>query len=158
MKKNRKNTFIILLFLICILNVHSQSCGVLNIKIVGKINSRFQKFEKVKIPEIRTLEYKSESKFDKNKDFMEFKIENNQINIKLKTLLGSLYENAESLKNTYKEKNTYFFIILMQNNDNFLMEKKVKIDWNKIVITKINSKTLKNNFEINLGNLNLDNE
>lgn len=146
----KKKIFTIFIFLICFINSYSQSCGIYKVKIVGIINSKNENFEKIKIPRIRILEYKTELEFDKNKDFMEFKIKNNKVEIETQSSLGAIYGNAEILKKRFKEKNLKLLLILQNNNT----ERKVSIDWDKIEITKIKNED-SNYYLINLNEVNL---
>ncbi len=149
----KKKIFTILIFLLFIINSNGQACGIYRVKIIGTINSKEVKFEKIKIPKIRTLEYKAESEIN-DEDFLEFKIDNNKINIETQSSLGSIYQNAESLKKAYIEKSSKFPLILYKNKT----EIKIDIDWDKIEITKIDNKRFGNYFEINLKEINIKNE
>ena len=146
----KKKIFTMFIFLICFINSYSQSCGRYKVKIVGVINSKDENFEKIKIPRIRILEYKTESDFDKNEDFMEFKIEKNKVEIETQSSLGAIYGNAETVKKVFKEKNLNLLLILQNGNS----ERKVYIDWDKIEITKIKNEG-SNYYLINLNEVNL---
>lgn len=147
----KKKIFSILIFLLFIINSNGQACGIYRVKIIGIINSKEVKFEKIKIPKVRTLESKAESEMN-NDDFLEFKVDNNKINIETQSSLGSIYLNAESLKKAYTEKSSKLPLILYKNKTKI----KIKIDWDRIEIRKIDNKGFGNYFEINLKEINIE--
>ena len=154
----KKNIFPILIILFTVMNVHGQACGIYNVKIVGTLNSNKVEVKEIKIPKIRMLEYKRHSELDYSQDFTEFKIENNKINIETQAGLGSIYENAESLKKSFKEKNGNFLLLLVKYKNGLKTEMKIEIDWNKIDIVKVDGKGFGNYFEINLKEIDIDSE
>ena len=145
--------FSFLIFLLFITNSNAQACGIYSVKIVGIINSKKVKFEKIKIPKVRILEYQVKSKINEH-DFLEFKIDDNKINIETQSSMGSIYQDVESLKEVYKRKSSKLPLILYKNKT----EIKIEIDWDRIEITEIKSKDFGNYFEINLKEINIETE
>lgn len=146
--KNR--IFSILLFLLLAISSYSQACGIYRVRIIGTVNSKEEKFEKIKIPKIRLLESKKYSEMN-NEDFLEFKVDNNKIYIETQSSLGTVFSNVETLKRSYEEKNSKLQLVLLKNKS----EIKTEIDWNEIEITEIEDKGFGKYFEINLKEIKL---
>jgi len=146
--KNR--IFSILLFLLLAISSYSQACGIYRVRIIGTVNSKEEKFEKIKIPKIRLLESKKYSEIN-NEDFLVFKIDDNKIFIETQSSMGTVFRSAETLKKTYAEKNPRFQLILLNNKS----ELKIEIDWDAVEITEIADSSFGKYFEINLKEIKL---
>ena len=147
----KKKIFLILFFLLLYLNSNGQACGRYKVRIIGALTSREVVYEKIKIPRISTLEYKTNSEIN-NDDFIEFKIASNKIDIKTQSNLGSIYHDAESLKKRYQKENKEYKFILINNKT----EVTIEIDWDKIKISKIESNEFGSYFEFDLGEVNTE--
>lgn len=146
----KKAIFSIVFFLLFIAYSTGQACGIYKIRIIGSINSTAITFESIKIPKMRLLENKTASEMT-DEDFIEYKIIHNKINIETGSGLGEVIQDPERLKKRYKEKNSTLTLILVGNKT----EIKIKIDWDKIEIRKIEDSGFSNYFEMNLKEINL---
>lgn len=147
----KTNFFFGLISLLLCINSNGQACGRYMVRIIGTINSKDIKFEKIKIPRISTLEYKTNSEISVE-DFKAFKIDSNKIEIRTQSSLGSIFHDAESLKKKYMKTNKVFKFFVIANKT----EIQIEIEWDKIEIIKTGDNKFGTYFEFNLGAINIE--
>ncbi|MCD6068550.1 MAG: hypothetical protein K0S33_3376 [Bacteroidetes bacterium] len=131
-----------------------QACGIYRIKYIGNIQTDSVENVKIKLPTpvyLHRLENESSEL-----SFVEARIIGNKIELELQSHLTTPFDNAETLKTFYKSKSETLKIKLLSTKNGHVKETTIKLDWDSILITKIDDKKFGNLFGINLNDLKIE--
>ncbi|WP_055437681.1 MULTISPECIES: hypothetical protein [Lacinutrix] len=149
-----KRIFILLILSLTIQYSFGQACGIYIIKYVGKIESESSKVEKIKLPTIEHL-YNFE-KEDSEKSFVIVELNGNEINKKIISPLGSVFENSKKLMDYFKSKRETFPVTIVINKNGKEIEITKHLNWENIEIKLIEDDGIVKSFELNIKTIEIE--